>query len=310
VTGSRHGERVAVVVLTWNGRVDTLACLESLRGLEWEDLLVVVADNGSADGTVAEVRRRFPEVVLVENGENLGFAEGNNRGIRAALERGADAVFILNNDTEVEPSVVRELMAAVREHPDVGAASPVVRTGTDGGTLWFAGSHYDAAQGHAGRPSAWERGQLRLPDGPVEVDRAVGAAMLVPRSAIDATGVFDGRLFYLLEDVDWSLRMRRAGLRILLVPTASVHHHVAASQNGTPYTPLTVYYGTRNDLELGRRFSGLSGARLARRQLACVLTHVVASRRARRRWPVCAAAALRGWIDASRGRLGRHPGIP
>src|SRR3954470_22920286 len=131
-------ERVAVVVLTWNARADTLRCLASLRSIEWQDLIVVVVDNGSIDGTLAAVRESFPDVVIVGNGENLGFAEGNNRGIRVALELGADAVLVLNNDAEVEPAVIAELSAALGKCPDAGAVSPVVRD--RGGALWFAGS--------------------------------------------------------------------------------------------------------------------------------------------------------------------------
>ncbi|MEA2124123.1 MAG: hypothetical protein QOI80_905 [Solirubrobacteraceae bacterium] len=289
--------RVAVVVLTWNGCEDTLECLDSVAALDWPELDVVVADNGSADGTVAAVHRRFPGVHVVENGANLGFAEGNNRGIAAALERGADAVLILNNDTTVPPGLLRSLVDALDD--GVGAVCPVIHH-ADGERIWFAGSRYDPARGHAGRPSPWERGRAPLPAGPVEIDRAVGAAMLVPRTVVERLGAFAPELFYLFEDVEWSLRMRRAGLRVLLDPRVSVRHRVAASQDGHARTPVTLYYGTRNDLEVRRR----AGTATVGRELICVASHVAAALGSRERRLACAAASLAGWADFRRGRLG------
>jgi GT2 family glycosyltransferase len=288
--------RVAVVVLTWNGREDTVACLQSLRGVQWRDLDVIVADNASEDGTEEAVRAGFPEVHVVQNGANLGFAEGNNRGIAAALERGADAVLILNNDTTVPSDLIASLVDALAD--DVGAVCPVLRY--PDGRIWFAGSHYDPRRARAGRLSDWETGARRLPSEPVEIDRAVGAAMLVTRAVIERLGCFVADLFYLYEDVEWSLRMRRDGLRILLDPRVTVEHHVAASQGGTRHTPLTLYYGTRNDLEVGRRY----GAEGLRREAGCAAVHVGAALRHGTPRLACARAAIAGWRDYRQHRLG------
>ncbi len=296
--------RIAVVVLTWNGREDTLECLRSLTAMDWEDLDVVVADNGSSDETEEAVARGFPAVHVVHNRGNLGFAEGNNRGIAVGLERGADAVLILNNDTTVPADLLRTLTGALAE--GVGAVSPVVRCADASRRIWFAGSLYDPRLGHAGRPSKWEAGTDVLPAEPVAVDRAVGAAMLVPRTTIERLGAFDAELFYLYEDVDWSLRMRAAGLTVLLDPRTSVLHRVSASQEGSSTTPLTLYYGTRNDLEIGRRWSGHRGARAIAREIGCVAVHVGAGLKSPRRRLACAAAALAGWSDYRRRRLGQR----
>src|SRR3712207_4987537 len=97
---------VAIVVLSWNGREDTLECLASLERMRWERLTTILVDNGSSDGTTEAVRERFPDAVVIRSEENLGFAEGNNVGIRAALEGGADYVLILNNDTIADEGLV------------------------------------------------------------------------------------------------------------------------------------------------------------------------------------------------------------
>src|SRR3712207_3827073 len=96
---------VAVVVLCWNGREDTLECLRSLERARWERLTPIVVDNGSTDGTLDAVRAGFPDAVTIRSEENVGFADGNNIGMRAALDAGADYVLILNNDTIVDPGL-------------------------------------------------------------------------------------------------------------------------------------------------------------------------------------------------------------
>src|SRR5690349_2452680 len=104
--------RIAVLVLNWNGRDDTLQCLESLSKVDYPNFDVIVVDNGSIDDSVQAIRASFPSLLLIENGANLGYAEGNNAGMRVALERGADFILLLNNDTVVDGDLLKELAAA------------------------------------------------------------------------------------------------------------------------------------------------------------------------------------------------------
>jgi GT2 family glycosyltransferase len=112
--------KIAIVVLNWNGKQDTLACLATLSQLHYPHREVIVVDNGSTDGSVDAIRAQFPHDHLLENGENLGFAEGNNVGIRFALQRDADMVFLLNNDTVVAPDILDHFVAQFASSPDVG----------------------------------------------------------------------------------------------------------------------------------------------------------------------------------------------
>src|SRR5579862_7546052 len=98
--------KISIIVLNWNGKQDTLACLESLVQLSYSNFEVIVVDNGSIDGSAAVIREQFPQFSLIENQENLGFAEGNNVGMRAALQRGAELVLLLNNDTVAAPDLL------------------------------------------------------------------------------------------------------------------------------------------------------------------------------------------------------------
>ncbi len=212
-------------MLTWNGLEDTLACLASLEASAWPDLDLIVADNGSTDGTETAVRERHPAVSVIQNGRNVGFAAGNNAGIRLALARGADAFLVLNNDTWVPADAVERLVHALEADPFAGACSPVLSYAADPECLWFAGAPFDPARARAGRASSYERGS-QLPDSPIAIDRAVGAAMLVRAEVAAAVGLFAEELFFLYEDVEWSLRMRAAGWRVLLVPDARLAHAV------------------------------------------------------------------------------------
>ena len=134
---------VAVIVLNWNGRDDTIACIESLDEVEYPRFDVMVVDNGSSDGSVAAIRQRFPHLEIVETGRNLGFAEGNNVGIRLALDRGVDYVFLLNNDTVVHPSVLEELVAAAERCPDGGIFSAKILYYAEPTRIWYAGAVWD-----------------------------------------------------------------------------------------------------------------------------------------------------------------------
>jgi hypothetical protein len=108
------------VVLNWNGREDTLRCLESLAAIERSDVGLVCVDNGSSDGSVKAIGERFPDVTLIEAGANLGYSGGNNLGIRRALEMGADWVVLLNNDATVAPDVIEGFERAMAARPRAG----------------------------------------------------------------------------------------------------------------------------------------------------------------------------------------------
>ena len=283
---------LTAVVLSWNGREDTLAALESLRGVE-----TIVVDNGSTDGSQDAISERFPEVELIRAGVNLGFAAGNNVGVRRALDRGADWVLLLNNDASAEAGIVEALAAAAQERPDAGVLACKVLF-ADSDRLWYAGAGFDPYLGRSrhegfGEPDRSDR--LR------DTGRATGAAMAVSRAAIDAAGLLDEELFLYAEDLEWSLRIREAGFAVVYVPDARVRHRVSAATGGAG-SPTTTYYETRNTLSVVERYRplprGLTGLR---RALVVVPRVLLALRR-----PASAWSALRGWRDYRRGRMGRR----
>jgi hypothetical protein len=284
--------KLTAVVLSWNGREDTLAAVESLRGIP-----TVVVDNGSTDGTADAVAERFPEVDLIRTGVNLGYAAGNNVGIRRALDLGAEWVLLLNNDATAEPGLVPALEAAAAERPDAGVLACKVLF-ADSGRVWYAGASFDPILGRS------RHTRFGGEDGPEEgrdVARATGTGMAVSRAAIERAGLLDEELFLYVEDLEWSLRIAAAGFAIVYVPAARVRHHVSSSSGGAG-SPTTSYYETRNMLAVVERHRPLPRGLLGPRRALVVAPRVVQSLSR----PRSAYAAWRGWRDYRRGRMGRR----
>jgi GT2 family glycosyltransferase len=296
------GARVTAVVLSWNGREDTLACLESLRRVTYAPFEILVVDNGSTDGSPDAVAARFPEVTLVRQHSNLGFAGGMNAGIGAALAAGADYVLTLNNDMVVEAGAVDALVAAHRAQPKTAAVCAQVLFAGLPPRIWYAGARFGGRRGHAGRNTGHGDPPLPVATPPYATDRACGGAMLVSREALAELGLFDEALFAYAEDTDWSLRARAAGRPILVAPAAVVRHKVSAASGGES-APDTLYYSLRNSLVVAERWMPLSRAGTGLRRLEAVAAHAAQALRSGRRLEGL-RAVLAGWIDLRRGRLG------
>jgi GT2 family glycosyltransferase len=286
-------KRTAIIILNWNNAADTVACLRSVTNADYGALEVVVVDNGSTDDSVACIRTAFPHMRIIETGCNLGYAGGNNVGIRQVLAEGFDFVCILNNDTTVEPSFLNPLIAVLAARPDVGIVTPLVAEQSTGAGVWALGQRVNrwtatVSREHAGAPvTAWRGCE------PFAVEAASGAAMLVERSVFEQAGLMDERFFLYYEETDWCLRLRKLGIQIFAVPESVVHHRVSATLGQT--SPVIDYYMTRNHFLLLCRTIG--------RQLLAVSAFTVKPEgglRIPRR-----NARLLALRDAMRGRWGR-----
>lgn len=289
------GTRIVAVVLNWNGGEDTFAALESLHGVE-----TILVDNGSIDGSADLAEERFPEVELIRTGENLGFAAGNNVGIRRALERGADWVLLLNNDAVADAGIVAALEAAAAARPDAGALACKVYFAEPPDVLMYAGGRVNLALGYWGRQDGFgERDDGRF-DELRDVERATGAAMAVSRAAIERAGLLDESLFAYAEDAEWCIRIRRAGFAIVFVPDAKAWHVGSASTGGL-MSPTSLYYNARNMIAVAERHRPLPPGPRGIRRGVIVGANLLAARS-----PEGARAVLAGWRDVRRGRLGKR----
>ncbi|MBI5472552.1 MAG: glycosyltransferase family 2 protein [Ignavibacteriae bacterium] len=222
---------VFVILVNWNGKAVTLDCLDSLTKISYGNYRIVIVDNASTDGSSQEIRWRFPDVVVLDQGENLRFAGGNNVGLKYALEQKSELLCLLNNDTTVEKDFLTHLVARIQADRQIGMVAPKIYYHSEPNRIWFAGGEHSMWTGtmkHTG---------IREIDGGQynnckEVDYATGCCMLTTRDVIEKVGMFDETYFMYAEDADLSMRIRRAGYTIMFEPRAKVWHKLSVASGG------------------------------------------------------------------------------
>lgn len=222
--------RIAAVVPTWNAREAVLGCLAAL-GRSTLRAHALVVDNGSRDGTAAAVREHFVTSEVLVLPRNAGFARAVNLGIARALERGFDAVLLLNDDAHVAPSALEHLAGALARDPSLGLAAP--RLDDARGRIWYAGGSISRRTAIVRHDRRGERDDGRAED-VRRVTFAPLTAALVHRRALERTGLLDERFFVYYEDVDLALRLDRAGLGLAYVPAARAVHDVGLTARRDP----------------------------------------------------------------------------
>ncbi len=264
VRGSRppSDARVAVVLVNWNGAGDTLATLASLdrslpalaaAGLPpWR---AIVVDNASTDDSVARLRRERPGLEVIESSANLGFAGGNELGIRQALaDAGIGWLLLLNTDVELDPAFLPPLLAACAD-PRVGAAGPKIFYFDPPDRLWAAGGRLRLRETVT---EEYGRGKVDGPrfSQPAEVTYLTTCCLLIPRDALERVGPLDAAYFINVDDADWCRRALDAGYRLRYVPASRVWHKVAAASGGS-YSPGKNFHTARGNAVFVRRHGGL-----------------------------------------------------
>lgn len=259
--------KVAIVTVNYNGKKDTLEFLESLKKLPTINyqLLTIVVDNGSTDGLVSELVKNYPEVDVLQNGENKGFAGGYNRGINYALIWGADYILIINNDCLIKDgNLLDKLIKTAQSDPKIGLVSPKIYFAKGfefhkdryapsdlGHVVWYAGGHFD-----------WDnigsihRGMDEVDTGLYdEVSEQViisGACVLIKKEVFEKIGGFDEKYFLYFEDSDFIKRAKDDGWKIYYNGQVSLYHKV--SQSTVIGSKVTDYYHTRNRLIFGMQY--------------------------------------------------------
>jgi GT2 family glycosyltransferase len=239
--------RVGIVILNWNGHDVLQDCLRSIFALGYPCFQVIVVDNGSTDVTTEMLERDYPNVLRIENKVNLGFAAGNNQGIRLALERGNEYVLVLNNDTILDPDCLTRLVERAQSDSRIAAISPKIYFAQPPDSLWFAGgtfNYWTGRNGHVGYKKS-DTGSWNAAE---EVEFISGCALLTSRTAWQNIGGFDELLFTYSEDVDWSLRVRKAGFKLFYEPRAVVWHRESFSTVRNGWQAIQLYYCTRNPM--------------------------------------------------------------
>lgn len=262
---------VYIIILNWNRLGDTLDCLKSIEEISNSgfDLHVLVVDNGSTDGSVKSLKKYKSErfiFSMIENGENLGFAAGNNNGIKYAIGEGADFLLVLNNDTLVDENLVKEFLNAAKKNPEVGIFTPKIyfakgfefkknyKKGDLGKVIWSAGGNIDWNNVYATNAHVDEVDNKIL-DKDTKSDFATGAAMFLRASVVKKYGDFDERYFMYFEDVDLCERYKREGGKVMYISKCRLWHKVA--QSSGIGSDLNDYFITRNRLLFGMGYAPL-----------------------------------------------------
>jgi GT2 family glycosyltransferase len=242
--------RILAITLNWRQPEITLACVHALQAMNYPHLEILVIDNGSGGKSVDYLQVNLPpEVHLHALSENVGFAAGNNVGLRQALERQFDLALMINNDAFASPNMLAHLLSEFS--PDIGLLSPKIYYAERRDLIWFAGGRrhpatLDLQQSGRGQPDgpAWQYSR--------DVDYLLGTCLLVNLRALSQVGLLDDCFFMYFEDLDWSLRFRQAGYRLRLVATAYLYHQVAVSSGGLE-TPARQYHLARSGVIFWRR---------------------------------------------------------
>lgn len=256
--------RVAVIILNYKGLEDTLECLDSLRSCSRDNYKVefVVVDNNSDDGSI-EALSKLKDINLIENQKNLGFTGGINIGIEAALKKGADFILILNNDIIVDRFLIKNLLNS-SQYGEIISPKIYFASGFEfhksrytrserGKVIWYAGGKIDwqnVMGTHIGVDDV-DRGQFSKR---LEIDLATGACMLIKRQVFEKIGFFDKKYFLYLEDMDFCVRAKRVGFKIIFEPKAILWHKNASSGGGAG-SILQDYYISRNRLLFAAKYA-------------------------------------------------------
>lgn len=243
---------VYVIILNYNNIADTLKTIHSVRALHYDNFRLLVVEN-STDTTVPyAIKKEFPEIEILENGSNLGYAGGNNAGILYAMREEPDYILLLNNDIQAAPDCLDILVAALEENPDCVACQPLVLYAEKPDVIWSAGTIYQL-----GYPWLYLKDSTTIPQELFTPPFGlVGCTILFRVSALKNIGLFDTSLFLMHEETEWCIRANKAGFDLLVAPSARVLHTVSATLGSLsiPY----LYYVSRNWILVAKKHFSFS----------------------------------------------------
>lgn len=239
-------KKTLIILVNWNSFHHSKNCIQSIKGSMAEGYDILVVDNGSEDGSGKQLKSTFPDIILVESPQNLGFSGGNNLALEYSLTNQYTYSFLLNNDTFVEKDFLVHLVKYMEEHSDTGAIQPKIFFENNRNILWNGGSVYNKMWG-----LTYSKRYLRT-EGPAqkriqEVDWITGCSFFIRNSILSTTGLLAENMFMYFEDVDFSLRIKQNGFKLQFHPDSVIYHIAGASNKNKVkttegYSNPTVYF--------------------------------------------------------------------
>lgn len=252
----QNPKQVAVILLNWNTPVHTANCILSLQQYCDESYFdIIVVDNGSSDDSVATLRSRFPTLTYIENNANLGFAEGNNRGLIYSIEKGYAYSLVMNTDTLVDEDLVRGLTLHLNTHPKAAAVQPAIYWMHDKSKIWNGKGGFNALLGRTFSDTSLP-GENK--DKFETAKWVTGCCMLLRNNVLSEAGLFNERFFLYYEDVELSYRIRAEGYELHYLALYKMYHEAGVSARVEKkegfVSPIIHYYIIRNHLWFLRRY--------------------------------------------------------
>jgi len=245
--------KVYTIILNYNNFSDTVETLQSALMLAYTNNHLLLVENSTKKEIPERIRRLFPNLVIIENERNLGYAGGNNAGIRYAMQRGAEYIFVINNDIALQPDVLEKLVFAMQSDLTAAACQPLVTYDDDKDKIWSAGTRL-----FLGYPRLYYKGKSKHGRGTKKpLFGLVGCALLFRVQSLQEIGLFDESLFLLHEETDWCMSAVKKGFGLLVVCDALVHHKVSVTL--VQFSKEYLYYIARNWLLVAKRHNSWSG---------------------------------------------------
>lgn len=249
------GPKVAIIIVNWNKKDDTLKLLRSLEGIDYDNHDTVVVDNASTDGSAETIRKQFPYIDLIINTDNLGGTGGFNSGMRHALtNRNYKYVWLLDNDAEVESNTLRELVDAMERDETIGIAGSRI-IDSDRRDITVEAGAFLNRDSIGVQPLYRNIRNLNIANSIMEVDYVAICSALARTSALERVGLMDERYFFFWDDMDWGLQFKESGFKVVSVLNSIVYHPAFTEKRGIM---ADYYYGNRNSLLTYTKHMGLS----------------------------------------------------
>ena len=238
-------KKVFIILVNYNGVTDTLECIKSLESIYYNNYEIVVVDNDSTDNSLDILKEKIGyKHHVISSNKNGGFAFGNNIGIRYALEKGADYVLLINNDTTVEPDFLDELVNSMEKNDGCGITTGLILNYYDKNLVWYAGGeiNWNRFYGYHKHENK-NINRLRLYES--EVSFATGCLMLIRSEVITKVGELPEEYFMYYEDVDYCANIQENGYKIYFNPKSIIYHKISAT-SGESESPFAITWNTRN----------------------------------------------------------------
>ncbi len=234
--------KIAIILINFNNTEDTLLCLKSVARITYSNFFVIVVDNGSDNPPLAQIENQYPHVLCIDTHRNLGFAGGNNIGIKEALKRETDYIFLLNNDTIVDTNILHAFAQAAKENQKGGIFGSRVYRFHEPNVIDHQGGFWQPRLGEF----TSNNHQSQNLDQMQQVDYVSGCSIFIKKEVIEKIGMLEEKFFLIWEETDFCYRAKKAGFEIWTVPKAKIWHKISASFSGGK--PHMHYYWWRNRL--------------------------------------------------------------